>query len=258
MSKCARRAVEVVAFGVLIFTPVGQAQTTMENTGGPMRVAFECSAAVTQRAGLACSEEEPCQVYLELNGVEAVGNRIFLAGNFHSATVTLSSILLESDDAGKTWIEPYERVAQAGLDQIQFLDFETGWISGHVVQGIPRDPFFLITTDGGKSWRQSPVFEDGRPGVIERFRFESRTRGTMLLDTRLRNRHELYESMTGGESWSLQQVSADPIAGPHVSEQPSWRIRPDARTESFHIEKRQAERWQSVAAFLVNTASCAQ
>lgn len=228
-----------------------------------MRVPFTCTADETQAAGLACSEEEACSVYLELSGIEAVGNRIFIAGNLHSATITLLSILLASDDAGKTWTEPQERLHFAGLDQIQFVDFEVGWIAGHTVQGIPRDPFFLITGDGGNTWHRSPVFEDGRAGVIERFWFESRTRGTMLLDTRLRNRHELYESMTGGESWSLQQVSEKPIPWPRSRktdgvEEQAWRIRTDAKTHSFHIEKRQSERWQGAGSFLVEVAKCTQ
>ena len=47
-------------------------------------------------AGMSCSDEEPCPVYLELAAVESVGNRIFLAGNIHSNAVTLYSLLLAS------------------------------------------------------------------------------------------------------------------------------------------------------------------
>ncbi|MGI8743948.1 MAG: WD40/YVTN/BNR-like repeat-containing protein [Bryobacteraceae bacterium] len=245
---------------LLFLLPILHAQAAIENSGAPMRVPFTCTSESMQTAGLACSEEEPCPVYLELSGIEAVGNRIFLAGNLHSATITLDSILLATEDAGKTWTEPHERLRFTALDQIQFIDFETGWISGHMVQGIPRDPFFLVTSDGGKTWRQSLVFEDGRAGVIERFRFESRTRGTMLLGTGLRKRHELYASMTGGESWTPQQVSDQPIRWPHSEdgEQQAWRIHADAKTHSFQIEKRQPERWQAVGSFLVDAARCTQ
>jgi hypothetical protein len=75
----------------------------------------------------------------------------------------------------------------SGLDQIQFFDFENGWISGANLQSAPRDPFLLITTDGGKSWRPRPIFEESRVASIERFWFESRKLGTLLIDARLDN-----------------------------------------------------------------------
>ena len=129
-------------------------------------------AADIQAAGLGCSEEDPCPVYLELSNVEAVGHKIFVTGNLHTPTATLDSILLASDDEGKTWTEPHPRLRSSGLDQIQFVDFQNGWISGANLQGAPRDPFLLITTDGGKTWRQRPIFEESRVASIERFWFD--------------------------------------------------------------------------------------
>jgi hypothetical protein len=79
--------------------------TVIQNAGKPMAVGFQCTNDDIQWAGLSCSEEAPCPVYLELTAVESVGNKIFAAGNIHSATSTLYSILLASDDAGKTWRE---------------------------------------------------------------------------------------------------------------------------------------------------------
>src|SRR5207244_658934 len=111
---------------------------------------------------LSCSESEPCPVFLELADFEQVGARIFLTGNLHTATTTIESILLASEDDGKTWTEAAPRIAMAGLDRIQFIDFETGWISGQIQQTQPRDPFFLISHDGGKIWRKQPVWGDAR------------------------------------------------------------------------------------------------
>lgn len=226
-----------------------------------MRVPFECTEADTQAAGLTCSEEEPCPVYLELANVEAAGNRIFLTGNLHTPTTTLYSILVATDDAGRTWNEPHPRIRFAGLDQIQFIDFQNGWVTGANLQSTPRDPFFLLTTDGGKTWRQRPIYDETRMAVIERFWFDSRDNGTLLIDARLENnRHELYETMTGGESWSLKQASADPIKiprarGPGAS---GWRVRADAATHSYDLEKAEGERWHKVAGFLVNAGACKQ
>jgi photosystem II stability/assembly factor-like uncharacterized protein len=246
---------------LLAFTVAARSQAPVENTGKPMRIAFECTEADTQASGLNCSEEEPCPVYLELANIEAVGNKLFLPGNLHTSTTTISSILLTTEDAGKTWIEPHPRIRSAGLDQIQFIDFQNGWISGANLQSAPRDPFLLLTTDGGKTWRQRPIYEDSRLGVIERFWFDTPQEGVMLVDARLEaNVHELYETRAGGESWSLRQASADPIRFPNTRERaPSgWRIRADGGTNSYAVEKSERERWQKVASFLVRVGTCKQ
>jgi hypothetical protein len=245
--------------GLLAFVACLGADTPLENTGKPMRVAFECTEADTQAAGLSCSDEEPCAVYLELSNVEAAGNKIFLAGNLHTTTTTLYAVLLATEDAGKTWIEPHPRVRFAGLDQIQFIDFQNGWISGANLQSTPRDPFLLLTTDGGKTWRQRPIFDETRVAVIERFWFDSRDNGSLVIDARLDNNlHELYETRTGGESWSMKQASASPIPFPAATRSSGWRLRADSATHSFDLEKSDGSRWQKVAGFLVNVGACKQ
>jgi hypothetical protein len=235
------------------------AQTPLENSGKPMRVVYECTATDTQAAGLGCSDEDPCPVYLELSNVDAVGNKVFVTGNLHTPMATLYSILLVSEDSGKTWNEPHPRLRSSGLDQIQFVDFQNGWIAGANLTSAPRDPFLLITTDGGKTWQEHPIFEESRVATIENFRFESPTNGTLLVDARLDNgNHELYETRTGGQDWAIQKTSADPIRlgkDKQVSA-PGLRLRTDAATHSYVIEKSENNRWQKVASFLVNVASC--
>lgn len=226
-----------------------------------MHIAFECTDADMQASGLACPEDEPCPVYLELASIEAVGNKLFLAGNLHTPTVTIYSVLLATEDGGHTWSEPHPRIRSAGLDQIQFIDFQNGWISGANLQGAPRDPFLLLTTDGGKTWHQRAIYEDSRLGVIERFWFDSPQNGTMLVDARLEsNVRELYETRTGGESWSLKQASPDPIRFPKTKDAgvAGWRIRADSSTKSYTIEKSEGQRWQKLASFLVHVGSCKQ
>jgi hypothetical protein len=239
---------------LLIFALSLRAQTSLENNGKPMRVVYECTAADTQAAGLGCSEEDPCPVYLELENIEAAGNKIFLSGNLHTPTSTLYSILLESEDAGATWTEPHPRMHSSGLDQIQFIDFQNGWISGANLQGAPRDPFLLITSDGGKTWRERPIFEEARVAAIERFLFDSPTNGTLAIDARLDNgKIEEYRTYNGGETWAILQGSADRVA----KEKPrGWRVRTDAATHSYVVEKSENNRWQKVASFLVNIATC--
>src|SRR5207249_6022547 len=60
------------------------APPVLENQGKPMLAPFQCSEEDIRSAGLACSEEDPCQVYLELAATVSTGTRIFAAGNIHT------------------------------------------------------------------------------------------------------------------------------------------------------------------------------
>jgi photosystem II stability/assembly factor-like uncharacterized protein len=234
----------------------------LENSGKPMLAPFQCTEEDIQSFGLECSEESPCPIFLELSAFEPVGNQLFVAGNIHSAASTLYSVLLASSDGGKTWREPFARIRGATLDRILFIDFEHGWISGQVVNPLPRDPFLLITADGGKTWRRVPVFEDSRAGSIQRFWFESPNSGSLIFDRGQSGdgpRYEFYESATGGDNWMVREASDQPIRikrMPLEAENADWRLRPDAATKANRIEKRQAGRWNSVASFAVGLSAC--
>ncbi len=213
--------------------------------------------------GQSCSTHEPCPVYLELSSIEAVGPKIFITGNLHGERATVASILLASSDGGHTWTEPHARIRAAGLDQIQFFDFEVGWIAGQTLSGRPHDPFFLLTTDGGKTWRQRFVFDESHPGLVEQFWFDSRTNGTLLIDRGSAGetgaRHELCESLTGGEAWNVRQVSAEPIRLRKTrdpSGNPDWRLRPDPAAKAYRVEHRDAGKWTTLATFPLRVGEC--
>ncbi|MCS6952120.1 MAG: sialidase family protein [Bryobacterales bacterium] len=239
----------------------GSGRTVLENTGKPMRVEYHCGEEDLRAAGADCTAEHPCPVYLELAGVEGVGTKIFLTGNIHTSAITLWSVLLASADGGKSWTEPHERIPGAILEQVQFVDFQTGWVGGQLVHPLPRDPFLLLTTDGGATWRRRPIFDEGRVASLERFWFDSRTQGTLWIDRThsgdAESRYERYESLTGGESWMLREVSARPIPGAQAPpRETGWRIRADRATKAFHVERQEADRWRSVAAFLIQLGEC--
>jgi hypothetical protein len=240
---------------LLALATLATAQTPLENSGKPMRVLYECTAADTQAAGLGCSEEDPCPVYLELSNVDAVGGKLFVTGNLHTPMATLYSILLASADNGASWTEPHPRLRSSGLDQILFLDSQNGWISGANLLGAPRDPFFLVTTDGGKTWREHAIFDETRVSAIERFAFDTPAKGWLLIDARLDNgNREWYETENGGETWAIQDKFTEPARAP--KEKPGWRVRTDAPTHSYVIEISENNRWQKIASFLVNIATC--
>jgi hypothetical protein len=247
-------AVVRVVFSTLIVCLFACAQT-------PVRTPAGCTLEMVQKLDLNCSPEDPCPLYLELSDVETVADRIVLAGNIHTPSATLESLLLVSDDAGKTWNEAHARILGGSLTDIQFLDFETGWISGHILHPDARDPFFLISSDGGKSWRRRPVYSEPKTGAIDRFRFTSKTSGQMMVDRAQAGenglRYELWESLTGGESWNVRQVDAKPMPFPEGDRSPKpLRIRADAASKSFRIERQEGMQWQPLASFIVFLGQC--
>jgi len=191
-------------------------------------------------------------VFLELSSVEAVGAKIFVAGNLHTERTTLYSVLLASEDGGTTWAEPQKRMRASSLEQIQFTDFANGWISGQVIEPLPKDPFLLITTDGGKTWRQKPLFEESRFGSFAQFWFESRTAGELVIDRGLK--HEVYQTNTGGESWELKEVTTQQVRLKGRRENTTWRLRADAK--GYHLEQRGQSTWEPVSLFTIRVGEC--
>ncbi|HTM49990.1 MAG TPA: hypothetical protein VL285_14960 [Bryobacteraceae bacterium] len=236
--------------------------TLLENSGKPMSPKFQCTDEDIQSFGLTCTEEEPCPIYLELSAFEVVGNQYFVAGNIHTSTNTLYSVLLASSDAGKTWREPFQRVRGASLDRILFVGFENGWVTGQIVNPLARDPFLLITSDGGKNWRRQPVFGDSRPGSIQQIWFDSRTTGNLVFDGGGSGdglRYELYESATGGDNWMVREASDQPLRikrMPPAVENSGWRLHADAASKSNRLEKKQGNGWAPAASFAVTIGSC--
>lgn len=235
----------------------------LENSGKPIVLPFQCTLDDVQWAGLSCSEEEPCAVYLELTAVEPAGDRILVAGNIHTTSVTLSSILLATDDAGHSWREVHERIRGAGLDRVQFLDSDLGWTSGQILFPLQQDPFLLVTTDGGKTWRQRAVFSESREnrfGSIQQFAFTAKDAGSLIVDRGQGSdgdRYELFESPDAGESWTPKETSSKPLTLKRAPVPNSeWRVRADARTESYQVEHRQGQKWTPVAAFAVKLGAC--
>jgi hypothetical protein len=240
--------------------PAPTVPTVLENTGKPMMVDFHCTRQDIEWAGMSCTADEPCPIYLELTAVESIGTQLFAAGNIHSPTVTLYSELLASDDSGKTWREGYERVRGAGLDHLQFAGLVNGWASGEQLSPLPQDPFLLITTDGGRTWRQQTIFAETRGGSIQQFFFSSKDDGSLVIDrgqARDGERYELYESSSGGRTWSVKEASNQPL---RLKQGPAsaalWRVEADGPTQSFRIEHQQDGRWTLAAAFAVNLGAC--
>jgi hypothetical protein len=239
-----------------------QQSAILTNNGQPMRVAYGCAEEDLEWAGLSCTDDQPCAIFFEPASVIPDGKKIFLAGNLHSNSATLASVLLLSDDSGGTWKEPAARIRGSALEQVQFYNLQAGWVAGETQYPLPRDPFFLMTTDGGASWQQHLVGEEGAAGSSQRFWFDSGQHGELIIDagkTSASGRYLLYESQTGGENWNLlgksDQMPKLRRAPPSL-ENSDWRFRPGKDGKSFQIEQRAANEWMPVASFLIEVANC--
>jgi hypothetical protein len=228
----------------------------------PFKVAYDCGEEELQSVGLLCTEQEPCSILLEIASIAPVGRKLYLAGNIHATSGTLSSVLLGSDDGGLTWKEPAKRTRMAGLGQMQFYDLEHGWAVGELQYPFPHDPFFLLTSDGGASWRNRPLTEDGGPGAITKFWFDSAKHGEMILDAGKSSpsgRYVAYESETGGESWMIRSTS-DQLPkisrAPAILDNENFRVRADSKSKNYEVQKRIGEKWETVSTLAIEIASC--
>ena len=225
------------------------------------RLEYTCPAADVDKFGLTCSEDEPCDVFLELVSAEGVGSTIFAAGNLHTVTTTLYGVLLMSGDGGKTWTEPNPRIEGAALDQVQFPDFQHGWTSGVMEEPLARDPFFLVTADGGKTWRSRPLFNETHYGSIQQFWFDSAKTGQLILERSqgAASVYETYETVNGGDTWTIKEAGAKSpkLAKAPARESATWRIRTDAASKTNRIERRTSGGgWENIASFPVRAGVC--
>lgn len=225
------------------------------------KVPFSCVADDLAAAGMSCSDQYPCPIYLELSGISGLGKNLALAGNFHGLSATLYSVLLLSEDGGATWKEPTARISNAALDQVQLFDAQHGWAAGETQVPLARDPFFLITSDGGTSWRQKPLTEDGGVGAIQKFWFDTASHGEVIIDAGRSaegGRYTLYESHTGADNWNVasRTTQVPRLRRAPAFEDVDYRIGTDSKSHAFTVEKREGEKWNRIASFLIQVANC--
>ena len=233
--------------------------------GEPLKLPLECRAEAFLRAGLVCSEEAPCDMFLELVDITSIQDRVLLIGNIHTPSATIATVLLRGDDGGKTWMEPFERVDAAGLEMVQTLDGQHGWIGGQqTTQDHASSPFLLVTTDGGLNWVRRPIWsgDEERHGAVIEIYFDEPLHGFVIIDrlTSEGDSYELYESMNSGLSWSIRQVSSEmPTIRRRMvandAEKP-WRLNEDRGAAAYEVERLVDGEWTKVAAFAGDLGAC--
>ncbi|MBI3668096.1 MAG: hypothetical protein HY236_18005 [Acidobacteria bacterium] len=228
----------------------------------PLRLPLACRAEDFEAAGLDCSEEEPCRVFLELTAVDAAVSKVLLVGNLHTAVATVSAIALLSEDAGATWRQPVKGEPGGGFESVQFLDPQRAWISVLSQGSLAADPYLLATVDGGHTWQKLAIWtEEGRAGLLQLFQFDSKTHGLALIDRSaagtFNDRYELYETLDGGASWVLRQISSRPITLKWTARRnPDWRLREDPKVKTYELERRAGESWVRMANFRAELGVC--
>jgi hypothetical protein len=233
--------------------------------GEPLMLPLQCRAEAFLRAGLTCSEEAPCDMFLELVDIASIQERVLLIGNVHTPSATIASVLLSSADGGKTWTEPFERVDAAGLEMVQTVDGQHGWIGGQqTTQDHASSPFLLVTTDGGLNWVRRPIWngDEERHGAVVEIYFDEPQHGFVIIDrlTDEGDSYELYESMNSGLSWSIRQVSSEmPTIRRRLvaneAEKP-WRLNEDRGAAAYEIEHLVDGEWTKVASFAGDLGAC--
>jgi hypothetical protein len=222
----------------------------------PVHVDYTCPPEDIDSFGLTCSEDQPCPVFFEVSAVESFGSQVFVAGDIHTATTTLFGVLLSTDDGGASWSEAVARLRSTAFEQFQVIE-NRGWLSGQRVEPLPKDPFFLITVDGGKSWRQRTLFEESRFGTIAQFWFDTPDSGQLIFDDSVgkATNQELYGTMTGGENWEIKQKGTKAL---HLAARPDtrWKVSAPTGSTTYLIERTVNGKKETVARFLIHIGDC--
>jgi hypothetical protein len=242
--------------------PAPEGPPVYQSAKGAILLPNHCAEVDLAALGLTCGEAEPCPTFLEISNVEAVNQVLVLAGNLHTQSNTLQSILLVSEDGGGTWRESHPRIKAGVLQDMQFIDFTNGWLMGHSSLSLPRDPFILITNDAGRSWRKTDLYAESRVGLVEDFAFQSAKRGWLLVDNRgsgEAGRYELFETQNGGGTWDLREIATKipktALPGQRTPTATS-RVRADDKKGILRVEVRQNNTWKEISAFKLKVEDC--
>jgi hypothetical protein len=105
------------------------------------------------------------------------------------------------------------------------------------------------------------VLAEGSPGFIQSFRFDSATSGKLIIDRGAGGgdelQYRLFESSSGGETWTTVESSATPIKNAPVPEhETAWRLRAEPGGKVLAVERRTGEKWTAAASFAIQIASC--
>lgn len=235
----------------------------LTNSGAPMSIPFDCDKEDLTAAGMSCTDDARCPIYVDLGALSISGAMLAIGGNIHGPSVTLGSTLLLSEDAGMHWTEKAPRVSGAAIEDVQVMEGGRVFAAGETQVPLARGAFVLSEADG--KWRTSLLTDEESPGAVQRIWFDSPDHGQVVVDagrTAWSSRYVTYQTRNAGESWAESGKSPrlPAIHRGSAVEDPDYRISSNAVTKSFVLEKRTTAngrtRWSPVASFLVQIAAC--
>jgi len=245
----------------------GQAEEEPEITrltfsGEPLVLPLACWEEDLLRAGLVCNDVTACSLVMELVAIGELGNTVFVMGNVHADAGTVSSVILSSDDSGKTWTEPLGRIPGGSLEVFRTVDAKHGWIGGQQWEADSSPvPFLLSTRNGGKRWVDRYLWEeDNRNGMVLEFDFEDPRHGFLIIERTNADvdPFELYETKTGGSSWNIREVTSEEPTIPFdpIQAEDRWRLRSETSSDAYWVEHREGDEWKPVASFAPKVGIC--
>jgi hypothetical protein len=247
--------------------PEGPPEGTTIYEGPVVTLSTVCDVDRLEYAGIRCSAERPCDLFLELVSIASEGDWMVLAGEVHTSAATYESVVLTSKDGGATWTESADRVAAGGIESISIVDAQTAFVAGQQGDTATGEmPFLLVTDDGGKSWETRTVETGGEKveGLVVAFQADTTSHGYLTLEqlAATGDPYRLYETYNGGRSWSIRQISADKpqIPGPRLAlRTEDWSVRPDSASGEFIVAKRSSSAlsgWADRGRFAGTVGAC--
>lgn len=247
--------------------PEGPPEGTTVYEGPVISLSTVCDVNRLEYAGIRCSADRPCELFLELVSIASEGAWMVLAGEVHTAEATYESVVLTSSDGGATWTESAERIAAGGIESISIVDAQTAFVAGQQGDTATGEmPFLLATNDGGASWETRMVEAGGEKieGLVVAFQADTTSHGYLILEqlAATGDPYRLYETYNGGRSWSIRQIAADKpqIPGPRLAlKTENWSVRPDSASGEFIVAKRSSSAlsgWADQGRFAGTVGSC--
>jgi hypothetical protein len=235
-------------------------------SGDPIQLPSECRRPELAKLGLDCSEAAPCELFLELVDVQPGDEgRIYLIANLSTSSSVLAGVLLVSEDQGASWSDAADRIGAGAFEKLLFFEHESGWAAGQAVgESVSRAPFLLGSDDGGKNWTRYPVWAgpEERSGSILDLYFDSPDHGFLSIETTgsSGDPFELYESVTGGASWSIREITSERPRirrSRRIAADPTWRIGENPAQGVYEVQRLEDGSWKTAGRFAVTLGACA-
>ena len=137
--------------------------------------------------------------------------RVIVTGRYHDGKDTVHPVLLHTDD-GVRWTSVLVPIAGADLAHLTSQDPDSVWGIARIRQeGLSYASYLLRSRDNGQSWCSRSIEDLRVLDEVEQLIFHDRSHGTLSFVETLSGTETTYETVDGGDSWSLlPRSTSDP------------------------------------------------